>query len=144
MLLFVAFVVALAVVGPDMRPESCTTGSMAWVETRLFMGRDILTPSGGGEVTDAEWQAFTNSDIIPRFPKGFTVLDGAGYWLGEGCTVADLPGGCERTKVLLIQHAAGAEAEAAIVATAESYRTRFNQQSVMRSDAPVCTRFYAG
>ena len=145
MLLFMAFVLGLAVLGPDMRSAAaCADGSMAWVETRLFMGRDIPASAGGGEVSDADWQAFTNAEIIPRFEKGFTVLDSAGYWQGEGCDVADLPGGCERSKVLLIQYAASAEAEAAIDATAKAYRAQFSQQSIMRSDTPVCTQFYAG
>ena len=144
---FMGFALVLVVlIGAFARPRTpdCPEGTMAWVETRLFMGRDIPKAAGGGEVTDAQWQAFTNSDIISRFPKGFTVLDAAGYWQGEGCDVADLPGGCERSKMLLIQYAPGKEAEAAINAAANAYRARFSQQSVMRSDARVCTQFYAG
>jgi len=123
---------------------NCAEGSMAWTETRLFMGRDIPKAAGGGEVSSVQWQAFTNTEIIPRFSTGFTVLDAAGFWQGEGCTVADLPGGCERSKMLLVQYVPSAEAEAAINAVATAYRTRFSQQSVMRSDHAVCTRFYAG
>lgn len=144
-ILAVVVVFFLVLIGSLERSEaSCPEGTQAWTETRLFMGRDIPTSAGGGEVSDADWQAFTNAEIIPRFKKGFTVLDGAGYWQGEGCDVADLPGGCERTKMLLIQYPPSAEAETAIEAAANAYRARFSQQSVMRSDSPVCTRFYAG
>lgn len=143
LLLFMGFVLALVVLGPDRRPEGCAEDSMAWVETRLFMGRDIPASAGGGEVSDAQWLDFTNAEIIPRFKKGFTVLDGAGYWHGEGCTVADLPGGCERSKILLVQYAPSAEAELALDAVANAYHARFSQQSVMRSDHKVCTQFIA-
>lgn len=145
MLLFMVFVLALVVLGPDMRENAtCPDGTLTWTETQLFMGRGIPASAGGGEVSDAQWQEFTDAEIIPRFGSGFTVLNGAGYWKGEGCTAANLPGGCERTKLLLVQYAPSKEADAAVTAVANAYRTRFSQQSVMRSDSPVCTQFYAG
>jgi len=145
MILFMGFVLGLAVVGPDMSPQQrCIKDTLAWTETRLFMGRDIHPSAGGGEVSDAQWQAFADAEVIPRFSDGFTVVDAAGYWKGEGCKAANLPGGCERTKVLLIQHPESDEADKKLEAISNAYRTQFKQQAVMRSDHKVCTQFYSG
>lgn len=118
----------------------CPPHTLAWTETRLFFGRDV---GATGEVSDQQWRDFTINEIIPRFGDGFTVLDGAGYWRGPGCEPANvaLNGGCEKSKVLLVQYAPSDEANSKLKAIADAYIKRFNQQAVMRSDAPVCTQF---
>ena len=35
---------------------------------------------GGGEVSDAEWRAFLETEVTPRFPDGLTVLTAYGQW----------------------------------------------------------------
>lgn len=117
----------------------CPPGTMAWTETQLFMGRNIAGEEG---VSQEDWRAFTIAEIIPRFNNGFTVVDGAGYWRGESCKTVALHGGCEKTKVLLIQYAPSPEAEASVNAIANAYIELFSQSSVMRSDQSVCTQFY--
>ena len=118
----------------------CPPNTLAWTETRLFFGRDI---GESGEVSNQQWWDFTIKEIIPRFGDGFTVLDGAGYWRGPGCEPANvaLAGGCEKTKVLLVQYAPNDEANSKLQAIADAYIKRFSQQAVMRSDMPVCTQF---
>ena len=32
-------------------------------------------------MADSEWQDFLATSVTPRFPDGFTVLDGHGQWL---------------------------------------------------------------
>ncbi len=114
--------------------------TIAWTETQLFFGRDI---GATGEVSDEQWRDFTVAEIIPRFGDGFTVLDGAGYWRGPGCEPANvaLAGGCEKSKILLVQYAPSDEADSKLKAIADAYIKRFNQQAVMRSDSSVCTQF---
>jgi hypothetical protein len=34
-------------------------------------------------VSEAEWRAFLDDEVTPRFPHGLTVLNGAGQWQGE-------------------------------------------------------------
>lgn len=122
----------------------CQPGKLAWTQTQLFFGRDI---GATGEVSAEEWRRFVIDEITPRFSDGFTVVDAAGYWHGPGCEPKDvaLSGGCEKTKFLLVQYAAdgeaGDEADAKLKAIADAYIKAFNQQAVMRSDAPVCTQF---
>lgn len=122
---------------------SCPPGAVAWTETRLFFGRDM---GASGEVSAEQWRRFVVKEITPRFSDGFTVLDAAGYWRGPGCEPADvsLSGGCEKTKVLLVQYEPGTGADAKLTAIADAYIDAFNQQAVMRSDSPVCTRFVTG
>ena len=118
----------------------CLPNTLAWTETRLFFGRDI---GAGDEVSDQQWRDFTINEIIPRFGDGFTVLDASGYWQGESCQAhhVNIDGGCEKTKILLVQYAPGDEANSKLKAITDAYIKRFNQQAVMRSDTPVCTQF---
>ena len=118
----------------------CPAETLAWTETRLFFGRDI---GETGEVSNEQWKDFTVNEIIPRFGDGFTVLDASGYWQGESCQAhyVNIDGGCEKTKILLVQYPASEEAEAKLSAITQAYIKRFDQEAVMRSDTPVCTQF---
>lgn len=119
---------------------TCPTGTLDWTETRLFFGRDI---GETGEVSVKQWRDFAVNEVIPRFGDGFTVLDASGYWQGESCQAhhVNLDGGCEKTKILLVQYAPSVEAETKLQAITQAYIERFDQEAVMRSDAPVCTQF---
>lgn len=119
---------------------ACLPSTLAWTETRLFFGRDI---GYTGEVTAEQWRDFAVAEIIPRFGDGFTVLDASGYWRGEGCKPkdAELAGGCEKTKLLMVQYPPSEEADAKLNAIAKAYVEQFEQEAVMRSDSAVCTQF---
>ncbi|MBO6503298.1 MAG: DUF3574 domain-containing protein [Kordiimonadaceae bacterium] len=124
---------------------TCPTGTLEWTETRLFFGRDIGETR---EVSDEQWRDFAVSEVIPRFGDGFTVLDASGYWQGESCHSpnhtahhVNLDGGCEKTKILLVQYAPSVEAETKLQAITQAYIERFDQEAVMRSDTPACTQF---
>lgn len=98
--------------------------SAATVADRLFLGREI---PGGGTVSDAEWTAFVEEVVTPRFPEGLTVWRADGQWLdAQGLTVH------EPVMVIEVLHTPGAEAEAAIAAIANEYRRRFRQEAVLR------------
>lgn len=131
----------ISVVGAcSFSPVKCPPNTLSWTESRLFFGRDI---GDTGEVSAEQWRDFTVQEIIPRFGDGFTVIDAAGYWQGESCRADNiaLNGGCEKTKVLLVQYPPSSEADAKLKAIAQAYITRFSQEAVMRSDTPVCTQF---
>jgi len=120
---------------------TCPSSTLAWTETRLFFGRDI---GDVDEVTAEQWRDFTVAEVIPRFGDGFTVLDGAGYWKGASCKAVLVDGGCEKSKILLVQYPPSPEADAKLKAIADAYIKQFAQEAVMRSDSPVCTQFYSG
>src|SRR3982751_5533121 len=48
------------------------------VRTELYCG---LSRPEGGRIADAEWSQFLDEVVTPRFPEGFSVLDGYGQYL---------------------------------------------------------------
>jgi hypothetical protein len=92
-----------------------------WYRTELYFGRSM---PNGGQVSDAEWQAFVDEVVAPRFPDGFTVLDASGGWRGADGKVVREP-----SKVLVVVH--GARDEDDIEAIRAAYLQRFKQESVL-------------
>ena len=92
---------------------------------------------GGAPVTEAEWNAFMEEEVTPRFPDGLTVLRGYGQWRNfEGVITR------ETSAVLVILYEPSAEKEAAIEDIRAAYKDRFDQESVMRVDAGMqCVSF---
>lgn len=105
------------------------------VSDRLFFGRNI--PGTTGEVSDAQWNAFVNEVIVPRFPDGFTVWTGAGQWKGEdGKEVS------ERTLVMELVHKTDPAVDTKFAEIAQAYRQRFNQEAVLGVRAPAQMTFW--
>ena len=54
-----------------------------WVDTKLYFG---LGPADRPEqgISEAEWRAFLDREVTPRFPAGLSVLDVYGQWQGRG------------------------------------------------------------
>ncbi len=102
-------------------------------ETALYFG--LSGPDG--VIGDNAWAAFREEHLVGQFSDGFTVLGGSGHWrdldTGEGVS--------ESSRVVLLLHEGRAEDDAAIEAVAEAYKTRFDQQSVLRVDTAVCATF---
>jgi hypothetical protein len=78
-------------------------------------------------VSEAAWQAFVDSVVTPRFPHGFTVLTGYGQYQADGEPLVREP-----TKVLILIHRGGPDAERRTREIAALYCRRFDQESVMR------------
>jgi len=114
-------------------PASCAKGD-AMVETQLFFG---MSKPKGGTVSAAQWDAFVKRDVTPRFPEGFSVIDGAGFWL-DGQTKRTIS---EKSKVIVRMHAGNAEADQVISAIIDGYKAQFEQEAVLRVDRPVCATF---
>ena len=72
----------------------CPDDMDSWVKYELFMGR---SGPNGDVVDDAEWTAFLDDVITPRFPDGLTVVDGYGQWRGESGEIQQ-----EASKVIII------------------------------------------
>jgi hypothetical protein len=82
-----------------------------------------------------EWRDFLAREVTPRFPDGFTVLDAQGQWRAPGGSIMR-----EGSHVLIII-VPDARAAAGIEAVRAAYKTRFRQQSVLRTEAPLCAGF---
>ena len=79
----------------------------------------------GGTVSDAEWEAYLDSVVTPRFPAGFTVVEAEGHWRGERGVVER-----ERTEVLTLLHPGDEASREAVRALTEEYIRRFHQEAV--------------
>lgn len=111
---------------------ACTTPPPAVVQTTLYLGRSI---PAGGEVSDEALARFVAEEITPRFPEGFTLIDGAGAWRDRvrGETIR------ERTMIVILIHPPARRSAAEEIAAA--YARRFGQQSVLRVESPAEARF---
>ena len=104
------------------QPVVCTGGASAKPVAELYFGRNIGPRLG---VSEAGFQAFLDAEVTPRFPDGFTVLDGRGQWRDGGAIVR------EPSKVLVVALSDEARDRAQLTAIAEAYKARFQQQSVL-------------
>ncbi|MBE7464445.1 MAG: DUF3574 domain-containing protein [Planctomycetes bacterium] len=107
---------------PRDTPETAAAAP-AWIRTECYLGMNI---PGGGQVSAAEWQAFLDSEVTPRFREGLTVFEASGQYLGQDGKLVREP-----TKVLLVLHPDGAEHRARVDAVAAAYKKRFKQESVL-------------
>jgi hypothetical protein len=120
----VAFAILLSAC-VSVAPRVAVTG----VSDRLYCGRDI--PDGGGEVSDAQVEAFLDEVVEPRFPEGYTVWTAMGMWKG----------GEEKTLVIELVHPYGLDFDRKIREIADEYRRRFRQNAVMRVTNPAVMEF---
>ncbi|MBD2054774.1 DUF3574 domain-containing protein [Oculatella sp. FACHB-28] len=93
------------------------------IQTDLFFGRNI---PGGGEVSEAQFQAFLDEVITSRFPAGLTVFEADGQFQDSTGTIIE-----ERSKVVRLLLDDTVESEAAIDEIITAYTQRFNQESVL-------------
>ncbi|EMD22689.1 DUF3574 domain-containing protein [Amycolatopsis azurea] len=99
-----------------------------WKRTELYFG---TTKPGGGELTDAEFTAFTDQVVTPRFPDGFTELTGRGQWRGSDGVISR-----EKSKVIVVVYPFGdRDANREIEEIRTAYKAAFAQESVLRTDS---------
>ena len=55
----------------------CHTTGRNWVRSEIYFG---MSKPDGSLVTAAEWQAFVDANVTPRFPAGLSVMDVQGQW----------------------------------------------------------------
>ena len=130
---------AIPAIGPSGQPldpaarHGCPPPSQRFARLELLFGTRL---KDGGTVGEADWQAFLDAEITPRFPDGLTVLAGFGQWRnGQGVIVR------EAARMLLVWYIPGPRTEADIAAIREAYKTRFAQESVLRVDGVGCVGF---
>jgi hypothetical protein len=99
-----------------------------WKRTELFFGTG---KPDGTEVTDREFAAFSDGEITPAFPDGFTRLDGSGQWRGgSGAVVRE-----HSHVIVLLYPFSDRDAEREIEGIRADYEKQFHQESVLRSDS---------
>jgi hypothetical protein len=123
-----ALLILALLVAPPAFAAQCPSHGAPMARTELLFG--------AGHVSDAQWKAFLAREVTPRFPDGLTAFDGYGQWKSPRGTISK-----ERSHILLLWHAAGADADSKIDAIRDAYKKRFRQLSVMRVDSIDCVAF---
>lgn len=125
---------ALWLAGAGFASAACPPGQVSAREVRLYLGRNIAGQPG---VSEADFIAFLDSEVTPRFPDGLTVLDAQGRWRsGTGAIES------EASKVLvLILPVHERQADAGLAAIRDAYRRAFSQESVLMTFQAVCASF---
>lgn len=112
--------------------QPCAVGDIM-TQSTLYFG---LNRPSGPEITTTEWQQFVDNDVTPRFREGLTVFNANGQWQGNDGKLAR-----ESSKALMLIHTTDVESNNNIEKLRYAYRSRFNQDSVMRVDQEVCVAF---
>lgn len=106
----------------------------SYQRTDLYFGRDI---PGGGQVSEAQWQEFSDNVISRYFPEGYTEWDANGRWADtETKKIIKEP-----TKVATFYGKPDKQRSRNIDSIAQQYLHRFKQQSVLRTDSKSHVKF---
>src|SRR5215218_2105394 len=88
-----------------------------YYRTELYFGR---SRPDGSMVSDEEWNKFLNDIVTPRFPDGFTVLDGLGQYKDRAGKVIKEP---SKVLIFLYLKRSAALMRRAIEEIRENYKT---------------------
>ncbi len=96
--------------------------------TELYFGTD---KSNGGKVSDEDWDKFLETEVTPRFPEGFTVLEGYGQYKDSTGKIVR-----EASKVLVLFYPKKMReaVNPKIEELRANYKKQFKQESVLRLD----------
>jgi len=115
------------------RPPACPHGLHRAMTAELYFGRSI---EQDGEVSDADWREFVDTQVTPRFPDGLSVNDVYGQWrTPKGQFVR------EDSKALFLVLSGKPDEAARLELVRGAYKVRFHQQSVMLVEQPACVAF---
>jgi hypothetical protein len=112
-----------------------------WVRSELYFG--VGEESGPADrpqtekISEAQWRAFLDKEVTPRFPDGLTVFDAYGQWLFRGSNEPNRLA----TKVLVILHEDSPQRRADIEAIRLAWKQVTGHQSVLWSRQPVEVSF---
>ena len=111
---------------------ACVAPLKPALQVDLYFGRG----ASGREVSEAEWAAFLNDEVTPRFPDGLSVVDLRGQFRHPQGHIER-----ERTKLLVVVVFDAPAHGGKIQAIVDSYVRRHGQHSVFRVERSVCVGF---
>jgi hypothetical protein len=135
------YVAAMAVAGPvsGTQTNAAPAQSLACPADRIMNRVELVfgtAKASGGIVSDDDWNGFLESEVTPRFPDGLTVLRALGQWRNATGKIEK-----EASRILVILHRPAENADRRIESIRAIFKTRFEQESVMRIDAASCVSF---
>ena len=114
------------------REPVCAAGEQRSVSELLYFG----TAKPKGVVSTEEWSAFLGGVVTPRFPQGLSAWQAAGQWQSADGSLTR-----ENSFVLNLVHPEGEAVESAIRAIVAEYKSRFQQEAVLRVKSHACVSF---
>jgi hypothetical protein len=99
------------------------------VQELLYFGTE--TPSG--HVTPEAWAQFLSETVTPRFPEGLSTWQASGQWRSASGKIIREP-----SYVLSLVHPEDDRPNEAVQEIIASYKTRFQQEAVLRVTSVVC------
>jgi hypothetical protein len=124
-------------VAPTLSGDAAHPGQTSgWVDTKLYFG---LGPADHPEqgVSEAEWRAFLDKEVTPRFPSGLSVVDVYGQWQGK----KDPAPQRLRSKLLIVDYPDTEENRAKVEAIRAAWKRQTGQLSVLRVTEPADVSF---
>ena len=117
---------------PQTAASACAAPLKPAVQVDLYFG----LAAKGREIGEAEWAAFLNEEVTPRFPDGLSVLDVAGqYRIPSGRITR------ERSKLLVIIVPDAPAHLPKVEAIVDAYKKQVNHLSVLRVERAICAAF---
>jgi len=105
-----------------------------WARYELCFG--LSADSGHTRISNEQWLAFRDAEIAPRFPDGFTVCSGDGFWRNGSKTYG------EASKILIVIALDTEDTGKKLDAIATAFARRFIQESVLEVKSPVSVDFH--
>jgi hypothetical protein len=131
--LAVLIVLGTARTAPAAEAAACRAPLEPWTEIDPSFGRNI---ANGGIVSERAFRRFLAEIVTPRFPDGLRVVDVAGQFRsGSGAIVR------EPSKLLVILVSDAAAVAKKVEQIIAAYKRRFDQESVLHAEHPVCVAF---
>lgn len=112
-----------------MHASQCSGDGRTATQELLYFGTD--TPSG--HVTPEEWAQFLSEMVIPRFPEGLSTWQASGQWRSASGQIIREP-----SYVLSLVHPDNPVPNKAVQDIIASYKTRFQQEAVLRVKSYTC------
>jgi Protein of unknown function (DUF3574) len=121
-------------IGVAAEPVTCSHSQEPRIVVQLLFGRG---KGDDGGITQADWSGFVANELTPRFPDGFTVIDGSGQWLNpqQGAIIK------EESKVVEIVLSSDTYDATKIDAVIDAYKHQFRMLSVGLIVQTACVRF---
>ncbi len=108
----------------------------SFYRTELYFGR---SRPDGGVVTDGEWNRFLAEVVTPRFPDGFTILNGTGQYREKSGKIIREP---SEVLVFLYTRKTREASRRKIDEIRRAYVKQFSQESVLRMDILQAVRVF--
>jgi hypothetical protein len=103
------------------------------VRSEVLFGRARMD---GSTVSDAQWVAFVDEHVTPRFPDGLTLIEARGQYRTRAGQLVREP-----SVLLVLIHDGSEKSRAAIEEIRTLYKRLFDQESVLLLSAPVRASF---